>query len=601
MIHTPEQQRRLREEFIRRVWIAGGAMALLLLLLCARLIYLQWMQHEGLLLESDHNRMDIVPELPVRGRILDRNGRILADNQLAYRLSLIPERAEDLDATIRFIADHMQWSSRRIAVLRRRITRSRPDRPVLLQDKLTWQQAAPIASRQHHWPGIQITASSLRTYPYGALTAHITGYIALAGPKDLDRGYHSGEYIGRSGMEYAEEERLRGKPGFRIEEVDAHGRRLRTLLRAPPKDGQHIHLSIDANLQRVAAKALGRRTGAVVVLDVRNGQILTLLSQPSYDPNLFITGLSSRQWQRWLHDPRKPLLNRTIQAAYPPASTMKLITALSGLRHDIPLIHDKDLCRGQIELADRTLRCWRKHGHGRVNLTRALTESCDIYFYHLGETLGIARMRETALTWGLEAHTGIELPAEAVGHFPGDSPRLIHRRWYQGETMITAIGQGRVTATPIQIARLAAAIANGGKLLRTTLLADSKPVTIRRIDVSAQSLQLVRYGMRRVVTSPRGTAHAAFLGALLPAAGKTGTAQVIHTRRDARGREIRKTLSEQQRDHAWFMGFAPYEKPRIALAVFVEHGGHGGRVAAPIARAIVDAFARSHSRVIQGS
>ncbi|RMH50530.1 MAG: penicillin-binding protein 2 [Zetaproteobacteria bacterium] len=590
----PQEQRRLRKGFILRLWVAAGAMALLLLLLCGRLLYLQWMQHAGLLLESDRNRMDILPELPVRGRILDRNGVVLADNRPGYRLELIPERVERLDATLNYLAGALHWSERRLKRIRRRIARSRPDRPVLLQDKLSWPEAAPIASRQHHWPGIQVTASSLRVYPLGPLTAHAVGYLAVASAEDLRRGYHSGEYVGRSGVERTMEQRLRGKPGYRIEEVDAHGRRLRTLLRTPPQDGRDLRLSIDLRLQQTAAHALGGRTGAVVVLEVESGRLLVLLSKPGFDPNAFITGMTPTAWRRLRDDPRNPLLDRAIQAAYPPASTMKLITAISGLEHHIPLARATDQCSGHIELADRTLRCWKKSGHGTINLTRAIAESCDIYFYHLGEALGISRMRQTAQEWGLGAPTGVELPAEARGYFPGATPRMARRRWYQGETMITAIGQGRVTATPIQIARLAAAIANGGKLLRPTLLADSAPQIVRRIAIDPRHLRYVRRAMHRVVSAPHGTAHTAFLGARIVVAGKTGTAQVVHTRRDARGKPRRGTVRFAERDHAWFMGFAPFDAPRIAFAIFIEHGGHGGSAAAPVARAIVDRYFRDH-------
>jgi len=591
------EHRQLRDNFNHRMLLAGIAMFVLLLLLCTRLIYLQWMQHEGLLLQSNQNRMDMVPELPIRGNIIDRKGRILASNRLSYRLSLIPERVEHIDATLHFIAEQLQWSPQRTKRMRQRIRHRRADRPVLLQDKLRWQQAAPIASHQHHWPGIQVTAASYRVYPYAALTSHLIGYLAMASVDDLQRGYHSGESIGRSGMERTMEKRLRGLPGYRIEEVDSHGRRSRILLRSPPTDGKMVRLSIDIDLQQAAAKALGKRTGAVVVLDVQTGEVLTLLSQPGFDDNKFITGLTSNQWQQWLHDPDKPLLNRTIQAAYPPASTMKLITALSGLKYNIALTRSTDYCQGYIKLADRELRCWKRQGHGTINLTNAITQSCDVYFYHLGERLGMERMRKSALEWGLEQPTGIELANEVRGHFPGNTPRFSHRRWYQGETMITAIGQGSVTTTPIQMARLAAAIANGGKVRATTLFAGHQTKVLHQASISTHDLRLVQYAMHRVVTVWGGTARRAFTGALLSSAGKTGTAEVIHTARDKNGKKIKKHITRRQKDHAWFIGYAPFDKPRIAFAVLVEHGGHGGHAAAPVARAIVDTFARNYSAV----
>ncbi|MDX8413481.1 MAG: penicillin-binding protein 2 [Mariprofundales bacterium] len=590
-----QQQQQLRADFNHRMVIATIGMVVLLLLLCSRLLYLQWMQHEGLLLQSNHNRMDMVPELPVRGNIIDRKGRVLAGNHLSYRLEIIPERVKDMEATLLFIANQLQWSPARSAHIRHRIDRRRSDRPVLLQGKLNWQQAAPIASRQHHWPGIQVTASSYRYYPYATLTSHLIGYLAMARSNDLQRGYHSGESIGRSGMERTMEKALRGMPGYRIEEVDSHGNRNRTLLRTPPTDGKTVRLSIDVDLQQAAATALGSRTGAVVALDVQTGETLVLLSQPGFDNNKFITGLSTKQWNKWLHDPQNPLLNRTIQTAYPPASTMKLVTALSGLKYNMAVTRSNDTCLGYIELADRKLRCWKKRGHRTINLTGAITQSCDVYFYHLGEALGMDRMRKSALEWGLVQPTGIELSNEIRGNFPGISPRPHHRRWYQGETMISAIGQGSVTATPIQIARLAASIANGGQVRTTTLIADNQTRILHQASISSRDLRQVQYAMHRVVTVWGGTARHAFVGALLSAAGKTGTAEVVHTARDKHGKKIEKTLKNMEKDHAWFMGYAPYENPRIAIAVVVEHGGHGGHAAAPIARAVFDAFARNYT------
>ncbi|MDQ6951791.1 MAG: penicillin-binding protein 2 [Mariprofundales bacterium] len=577
--------------------VASGIMLLLLLVVTGRLVQLQWKQHEGLFLQAEENRMEMVPELPLRGEILDRHGVVLAQNRVSYRLSLIPERVEHLSATLDFLGAQLAWSTRQRQLIARRIRHHRPDRPVLLQDKLIWSRAAPIASRQYHWPGIEIEASSYRYYPFSKQTSHLIGYLALANRHDLHQGVHSGELVGRSGVERAFERQLHGTAGYRQEEVDARGRRVRILSREPSQVGKPVRLSIDIVLQQAASAALGSRTGAVAVLDVHSGEVLALLSKPGYNTNLFITGLEQARWNQWLADPSKPLLNRAIQAAYPPASTMKLITALAGFRFHAPLVHSTTVCKGFLTLADRKLRCWKHRGHGRIGITRAIIESCDVFFYRLGDQLGMAHLSVTARDWGLGERTGIELFGEVKGHIPGANPHHIReqRRWYRGEIMISAIGQGSVTTTPLQMARVAATIANGGKLLRLTLLANQPPQIERQIVVQGDTLQTIRQAMRHVVSSWSGTGHRALSQAKLATAGKTGTAQVVRTKRDAHGNKIKGRVMQRDRDHAWFMGYAPFQHPEIALAVFVEHGGHGGKVAGPIARAIIDAYAMEHA------
>jgi len=369
--------------------------------------------------------------------------------------------------------------------------------------------------------------------------------------------------------------------------VDAKGRRVALIKTVSPEIGENIQLSIDVQLQQVAAKALKGRTGAVVVMDVHTGEVLTLLSQPGYDSNKFITGLDSKQWKSWLEDIERPLLNRTTQAAYPPASTMKMITSFAGLENGIRLARGSTQCIGYVELADRKIRCWKKKGHGEVNLHDALVHSCDVYFYEMGDALGMSKITAEASRWGFGERTGVNLPPESRGLLPKERNNA-GRKWYRGETMITAIGQGAVTVTPIQMARFAAAIANGGRIL-TPLLEKGEPVrVVRDLDISPRSLQVVRQGMRDVVAEPRGTAHYVLSRAHWSVAGKTGTAQVVMMSKDD---ERKFSDAKHHQDHAWFMGYAPFDKPEFAFAVFVEHGGHGGSAAGPVARAVVDFWA----------
>ncbi len=587
----------VRRRFERRMVLFQLAVAVLLVLLFARLINLQFYQHEGLLLQADKNRINVVPLLPTRGVITDRNGRGLALNHVSYQVQMISERIEDMEKTLSTLQHLLGWSDQQIINIRKRISHARSDRPVLLMDKLSWEVVAPLTARLHHLSGINVIAGTHRYYPYGELTSHLIGYLSLAGPKDLQHGFLRTENVGRSGLEKTLESRLHGVLGTQQEEIDARGQRVAVLKQSPPTIGENVQLSIDVELQQTAATALGNRTGAVVVMDVHSGELLTVLSQPGFNTNHFITGLEHEQWQSWLKDVRKPLLNRTTQAAYPPASTLKMVAAFAGLRHKLPLATGSTQCPGYLELADRKLRCWRRKGHKRVTLHKALVQSCDVYFYELGDQLGMRRLTDEARMWGFGEKTGVIITPEARGSIPAPEKQLQNgrtRAWYRGETMITAIGQGLTTVTPIQLARFAAAIANGGKILRPTLYANSKPTIIREVDVNEKHLKAIQKAMRDVIAEPKGTAHWVLNWAPWPIAGKTGTAQVVAMAQDEDDDEEKNVTPELDRykDHAWFMGYAPFDDPKVAFAIFVEHGGHGGSDAAPVAKAIVRKLAQ---------
>jgi len=593
-----------RSRFDVRMLVFYAAVPLFLGLLVVQVLKLQWFEHEHYVLQAEQNRLNIVPTLPVRGEITDVQGRGLAINRIAYYVQLIPERVAVMDETLRELAAMLHWSDSKLADVRKRIKHTRPDRPVLLDDKLQWDQVSPLAARLHHWPGVDVEAGSYREYPYGVLASHLVGYLSLARKDDIDDGAFPSEFIGRTGVEKAFEQVLHGKPGYQQEEVDALGRRVAVLKRSPSIIGGKIRLSLDIDVQKAAADALAGRTGAVVVMDVHSGAIITLLSQPGYDTNRFITGLESEQWQAWLNDPENPLLNRATQAAYPPASTFKLVTGFAGLQHAARLASGSTYCPGFVELADRKLRCWKRTGHEDVSMQKALIESCDVYFYQLGDQLGMGAISDAAQEWGLGEKTGIELSPESRGSVPSQSPYMMsaiknnaskRKKWFRGETMITAIGQGTLTTTPLQIVRLAAAIANGGQVLRPQLLADAPVEVMHSVEVSDEHLNIIRKAMRSVVADPHGTAHRVLADAPWQVAGKTGTAQVIKMAQDKKKILSQDQLEKEHRDHAWFMGYAPYKNPKIAIAVLVEHGGHGGSAAGPVAAAVIRAIAAKES------
>ncbi|MDX8390932.1 MAG: penicillin-binding protein 2 [Mariprofundaceae bacterium] len=576
-----------RNRFDRKIVAFMLLFAILQLLILFRLVDLQWLRHNTFSLQADQNRINVIPLLPMRGEIVDRKGQALAMNHISYYVQMIPERVDQLDLTLVTLSKILQWDAEQQVKVRKKITTARSDRPLHIADNLSWDQVAPLTVHLHRLPGVDVQAGTTRFYPNGSLTAHLVGYLSMVNSHDLQRGFLPVELVGRAGAEAVFESMLHGEIGHQQEEVNALGHRVGVMGRSPPQSGKRIELSIDIDIQQAAATALGERTGAVIVMDVESGEILTLLSQPSYDPNYFINGLSMDRWQSWLKNEDRPLHNRTSQAAYPPASTFKLITSFAGLRHREPLAASSLQCSGHLELADRKLRCWKRKGHQHTDLHRALVESCDVYFYTLGDQLGRKKLLDEARMWGFGKATGFALQPEAVGH-------LSQRRggkWTRGETMIAAIGQGSITVTPLQLTRFFAAIANGGALLRPQIMHGEKRQVDHQVDVNPMHLQRIQHALRDVVASPRGTAHSTLAKLDVAVAGKTGTAQVIAMAQN--DEEQPQSHTKKHLDHAWFAGFAPYDKPKIAMVVFVEHGGHGGSAAGPVAAAVVRAWAKN--------
>jgi len=580
---------RVRQRFEGRITLFNAAVILMMLALLGRMVYLQWIEHDRYTVQAERNRIDVVPILPTRGEILDREGRGMAVNRVSFIVQMTPKNVPDVEATLAELTAMIGWSPEQMAQIRKRIKATRPDHPVLLDNMLTWEKVAPLTSRLHRMTGIDVKAGTHRYYPYGEQTAHLIGYLSLAGQKDIDAGYLPMDFVGRSGLEMTFEKVLHGTPGYEKEEVNAHGQKVSVVDTIPPIMGQSLRLTIDARVQQAAATALGEKTGAAVVLDVQTGGVVALVSQPGFDTNQFIAGLEPGQWKMWVEDAKKPLLNRSVMSAYPPASTFKILTSLAGLRQQAPLAKQKVNCPGYLNIGSKTLRCWEHKGHGQVDIHDAIVRSCDVYFYQLGDQLGMEHLSAEAALWGLGSRTGIDIGTEARGNIPiNPETNSKPRKFYRGEVMITAIGQGALTVTPVQMARFAAAIANGGKMLKPQFVFGAPPQVVRTIDVQPQDLYSVRLGMRDVVADPHGTVYWVLNNAKWPIAGKTGTAQVVSMPKGATGKEA---VAEQFRDHAWFIGFAPFDKPKIAFAIFVEHGGHGGSAAGPVAKAIVEELA----------
>ena len=604
--------------FSRRALILGGAQAFLMTGLAARMYYLQVIESEQYSLLADENRINLRLLSPPRGRVLDRRGIELANNQQNYRVVLIAEQTEDVGKTLDALAKIIPIDSYERAKVLREVKRRRSFVPVTVAENLTWEEFARVNVFAPDLAGIQPDIGESRAYPFGATLAHVIGYVGAVSEKDLTGDpllELPGFRVGKSGVERTREGLLRGKAGVSRVEVNAYGRVIRELTRREGQPGGEIRLSVDAELQAYTMGLLADESAAAVVMDIHSGDILTLASTPGFDPQGFNIGLTQQAWSDLTSDPRNPLMNKAIAGQYPPGSTFKMIVAMAALDAGVISQDQKVFCQGHVELGNQRFHCWKRTGHGHMSMVDALEQSCDVYFYDIAKRVGIDRISETARKFGLGAATGIEIPAESKGLMPTRAWKLARtgEAWQQGETLVAGIGQGFVLATPIQLAVMAARIANGGFAVKPRLIlgeAENPGVPTReleRLPVGRASLELVAEGMRRVSNVPTGTAFRARIrDADMALAGKTGTSQV---RRISRAeREIRVLRNEElpweERDHALFVAFAPVKAPRYALSVVVEHGGSGSRAAAPLARDImtkVQEMERANRKPLAGS
>jgi len=590
---------------------AGAAfVALLATALLARAFYLQIVQHDHYIQRAESNRISLVPAAPNRGLILDRNDRILAENYSAYTLELARAQTHDLEATLAMVGQLIEITPGQLRRFRRLLAESHEFETVPLKSKLSDEEVAILAANRYRLPGVEVKARLFRNYQAGPGMAHVVGFIGRINDGDLKRlradgreqNYKGSVHIGKTGLEQSYETLLHGRTGFDQMETDASGRAVRMLSRIPPVPGKDLRLYLDAELQAVAEHAFGDYLGGLVALDPNTGGVLTLVSKPGFDPNLFVDGIDPETWKSLNESPERPMVNRVLRGIYPPGSTIKPLMALAGLELGLRKPADSIVDPGYFTLPNSShqFRDWKKGGHGSVDLRRSIAQSCDIYYYKLAVDMGVDRMHDYLAQFGLGEKSGIDLEGESSGLLPSRDwkQRRFKQAWYPGETVIAGIGQGYHLTTPLQLATATAMLANGGKRIEPRLVQavrdplshawQPQPAVVhRQVAIDPANLGAVRAGMMDVMR-PGGTASAAAAGAPYTIAGKTGTAQVVGIKQGARYDESR--LARQHRDHALFIAYAPAENPVIAVAVMVENGGHGSSVAAPIARAVFDYY-----------
>jgi len=598
------------QRFQSRVLVMQWVVLCCFLLLASRLAYLQLVRHEDLLAQAESNRTVILPTVPPRGTILDRNGVVLANNYSAYTLEITPSKVNDLETTINELAELVDIQSKD----RRRFKRLREESKSIyslpIRNRLTDEEVARFSAQSYRFPGVEIKARLFRQYPYGELASHVIGYIGRINQRDKERleeqedasaNYRGTEYIGKLGVEQRYERELHGITGVNEVETSAGGRATRSLSSRPAIPGQNVVLSIDIQLQKMVEDLFGNRRGALVALDPTNGEVLAFVSKPTFDPNLFVDGIDVENWQMLNESIDKPLLNRALRGTYPPGSTYKPFMAMaalsSGKRSASTVINDA----GSWTYGGHTFRSHGDAGLGPVDMVRSIVLSSNVYYYSLANDMGVDVIHDFMKPLGFGQSTGIDLPGEVRGILPSTEwkrnyyKRPEQKKWYGGETISLGIGQGYNTFTMVQLASATATLANGGQQFKPRVVtATQDALTHAQTEVSAQQalnlgykpehVDVVHKGLVGVVTS--GTSARVFSGAAYTSAGKTGTAQAVTI--GQKDKYDAGKLSEYQRDHALYMAYAPAEKPQIAVAVVVENAGFGAASAAPIARRVFD-------------
>jgi penicillin-binding protein 2 len=592
-------RREMPTEFRRRLAVAVAMVIVVFSLTLVRLWRLQISEGEQYRSLSENNRIRLKRVRATRGVILDRNGQVVVDNRPSFDLVLVPEDAKDVPRTIEVLTRLLGPSAGDLEATVAAARNRPPFEGIVLVRDLDWESTVKIETHQFQLPGVSVQVGPRRTYPDGEMAAHLFGYVGEVNQDEMQSrsGYHLGDLIGKAGVERYWEDYLRGVDGGQQVEVDALGRKLRVLSEVPETPGHNLVLTIDRQLQLAAERALEKREGAVVAIDPRNGDVLAIASRPAYDPNIFARGIRREEWRGLTEDPLHPMNSRALQGTYPPGSTFKMIMAAAALEEGVVTPFTRIHCGGGLFFGNRVFRCWRRGGHGSVNLHDALVRSCDVFFYQVGQRLGVDTIAEYAHRFGLGAPTDIGFQHEARGIIPSSEWKLgrFGEPWYPGETLSVAIGQGYVTTTPLQMANAVAALANGGTVYKPRIVQRAQnpdgevalapePTTLGALGLKKSTVLQIRDALFGVVNARDGTGTRARLPDV-EVGGKTGTSQV--TRLGPKQTNPMK-IPRKYRDHAWFIAFAPVASPEIAIAVLAEHAGEGGgKVAAPIARAVL--------------
>ncbi len=593
-----------------RLVVAAGFVLVMFALLFARFVYLQVIKHEHYHTLAEANRISIVPIVPNRGLITDRNGIVLAHNYSAYTLEITPSKVSNLEALINELATIVHITPRDRRRFRKLLDESRNFETLPIRTRLSEEEIARFAANRYRFPAVEINARLFRQYPHAEIFSHVIGYLGRINERDLQQltaaeqlsNYRGTDHMGKTGIEQTYERHLHGNTGFEQVEIDSSGRAVRSLSRTPPVSGNNLVLTLDARLQEVAYNVFGEFRGALVAIDPRSGAVLALVSKPGYDPNLFVDGIDSQTWKELNESLDRPLTNRALQGQYPPGSTIKPFMALAALElgKRTPSYTINDPGFFTLPNVGHQWRDWKKGGHGMVDLSKAIVQSCDTYFYGLANDLGIDTIHRVLDPFGFGRRTGIDIEGEGTGILPSQQWKMqrFNQKWFTGDTISVGIGQGYMVTTPLQLAHATAIIANGGTVFkphlvqhiqesRSNQIASVPPQVLASLTFKPENLAHVKAAMVDVVR-PGGTAARAGADAPYSFAGKTGTAQVVAIKQGER--YVESKVQERHRDHALFLAYAPTDNPTIALAILVENGGSGSGTAAPIARAVFDYY-----------
>jgi len=585
------------QRFSRRSLLLGGIQGVLGLSLIGRLTYLGSYKGSTYKALSDENRIKVQFLLPKRGLIKDRSGKIVADNHQTYRLMIVPDQTKNVRETLEKFAIRYSLEKEDMEDLIESMRYKPKFLASTVVDGLSWKEVCRFEASMRDFPGCFIERGWSRFYPYGLATAHLIGYVQTPSRDDQNKNslYRLADFrLGKSGIEKELDEPLRGRVGYRRIEVNSRTRTVQELARQESRSGSNTTLTIDLELQNYVQERMAQeKSGSCAVLDVRSGEVLALTSSPSFDANLFTNGIRSKDWKELASDPYGCLHNKSIHGLYPPGSLFKMAVALAAFESGIVSSTHSVVCKGYIDVGSHRFHCWHKHGgHGRLSVVNALAQSCDIYFYEVAQLIGAERLKDMALKLGFGVESGVELPHEKAGLVPGPDwkKRVKGVNWVRGDTVNLSIGQGALLATPLQLAVMTARLANlEGKAVKPTLLS-SESVSFEDLNIKKLHLDLIRKGLDRTVNSPYGLAYRnRIIESDFTMAGKTATCQVRRISMAERKKGIIHNDQRpwEHRDHALFSGFAPVHNPKYALAVVVEHGGAGGRVAAPLGHDIL--------------